>query len=195
MVVASGTPSPSVTAVDLRWKNGTVVHVPIVTVTGTRFASFAWDPANPPEAVEQIGPAGVQSIRITHDKSATWTNAKEPKDSLVQAAPPPITTPTGTPNLSQTPQVNPISSGILGAGTVSGHQWQLAYEIIPSGSAANSSNEVFCTDTTIDTTTTQGGCTSSQPFATPGINFTYSTSHTQSPSPPPTAPPKQAPPQ
>lgn len=174
MVVVSGAPSPGVTSVDLRWKNGTVVQVPIETVTGSRSASFAWDPANPPETLEQVSASGVQKITITHDLRASWAIGPKPKSGITPLSPPAVTTPTGTPNLSQTPHVTPVSSGILGEGTVSGHQWQLAYEIVPSGSAENSSNEAFCTDTTVDGKTSQGGCTSSKPFGnTVGLGFTY----------------------
>ena len=177
MVVALGSPSPEVTSVDLRWTNGTVVQVPIQTATGTRFASFAWNPANPPEAVEQVSAAGVQKIAITHDGDEAWypgqTRPGGKLPSPIPGTPPSVHTPAGTPNLSQTPQVKKISSGILGEGTVSGRRWQLAYEIIPSGSAANDSNEVFCTDRTVDATTAQDGCTSSKPF-TSRLGFFYS---------------------
>lgn len=177
MVVAFGTPSPGVTSVDLVWKNGTVVQVPIHSATGTRFASFAWDPANPPEALEQVSANGVQKITITYDGSESWNpgvmqSGKVPPP--IQGTPPAVTTPTSTPNLSQTPQgVTKLSSGVLGEGTVAGRRWQLAYEIIPSGSAENDSNEVFCTDTTVDGTTAQGVCTSSKPF-TGKLQFNYS---------------------
>jgi hypothetical protein len=171
MVVATGTPTPGVTSVDLRWKNGTVVQVPIRTVFGTRIASFAWDPANPPEALEQVSPNGVQKITITHDESADWADTTQQRTPIAPASPPNVTTPTGTPNLSQTPKVTPHSSGLLGAGTVAGHQWQIAYEIIPSGSAANASDEAFCTDTTVDGQTRQNGCTSSKPFGSVGMQF------------------------
>lgn len=177
MVVAFGSPSPGVTSVDLVWKNGTVVQVPIYSATGTRFASFAWDPANPPEALEQVGTSGVQKIAITYDGGESWNpggmdSGKVP--SPIQSTPPAVTTPTSTPNLSQTPQgVTRLSSGVLGEGTVAGRRWQLAYEIIPSGSAENDSNEVLCTDTTVDATTTKGICTSSKPF-TSRLRFDYS---------------------
>ena len=71
------------------------------------------------------------------------------------------------------PHVAPHSSGILGEGTVSGHPWQVAYEIIPSGSAADVSDEAYCTDTTVDGTTTQAGCTSSKPFSKHGMMFAF----------------------
>lgn len=174
MIVASGTPSPGVTSVDLRWGNGTVVQVPIRTVTGTRFASFAWDPANPPEALEQVGPTGVQKITITRDESAQWGYDARKATPTTPASPPGATPPTGVPNLSRTPHVTPLASGILGAGTVSGHAWQLAYEIIPSGSSGNVSDKVFCTDTTVDGVSTQGGCTSSDPCcADAWMGFAY----------------------
>ncbi|MEY9854581.1 hypothetical protein ABH935_000178 [Catenulispora sp. GAS73] len=168
IVVATGTPTPGVTSVDLRWKNGTVVQVPIRTALGTRIAAFAWDPANPPEAVEQVGPNGVSKITITHDGTASWVPTTFQKTPIVPASPPTVSTPSGTPNLSQTPKVTPHDSGLLGAGTVAGHPWQIAYEIIPSGSAANSSDEAFCTDTTVDGKTRQDGCTSSKPFGGAG---------------------------
>lgn len=168
MVVASGTPTPGVTSVDLRWKNGTVVQVPIRTALGTRIAAFAWDPANPPDTLEQVGPNGVSKITITHDWTASWMPTTLQRTPIVPASPPTVSTPSGTPNLSQTPKVAPHDSGLLGAGTLAGHQWQVAYEIIPSGSAANASNEVFCTDTTVDGKTRQDGCTSSKPFGGAG---------------------------
>ena len=172
MVVASGSPSPGVTGVNLRWKNGTVIAVPIRTVTGARFATFAWDPGNPPDAVEQVRADGVQEITITHDGTSSWRPAPQ-RTAITPAAPPSATTPSGTPNLSQTPKVTPHDSGLLGAGTAGGHPWQIAYEIIPSGSAANSSDEVFCTDTTVDGSTQQGGCTSGKPFGGDGFSIGF----------------------
>jgi hypothetical protein len=150
---------------------------------GVRYASFAWDPANPPDVLEQVSPAGVSKITITWDGDSFWNTlsplnpgGQKPPTPIVPASPPTVTTPSGAPNLSQEPQVAPISKGILGEGTVSGHPWQLAYEIIPSGSAANSSPEVFCDDTTVDGKTYQGGCTSSKPFFShPGFSFNHST--------------------
>lgn len=180
MVVAMGSPAANVTSIDLRWKNGTVVQVPIHTVTGTRLASFAWNPANPPDALEQVSAAGVSKITITNDGMATWDYGPLPAP-IVPATPPTVTTPTGAPNLSQTPKVTPLSSGILGEGTVSGRKWQLAYEIIPSGSAQNDSDEVYCTDSAVDATTEQNGCTSSKPFGTGKVNFSYMFGHQQLP--------------
>ncbi|ACU70911.1 hypothetical protein Caci_1991 [Catenulispora acidiphila DSM 44928] len=180
MVLAMGSPAANVTSIDLRWKDGTVVQVPIRTVTGTRLASFAWNPANPPDALEQVSAAGVSKITITNDGTATWDHGPLPAP-IVPATPPTVTTPTGVPNLSQTPKVTPLSSGILGEGTVSGRKWQLAYEIIPSGSAANDSNEVYCTDSAVDATTEQDGCTSSKPFGTGKVNFSYMFGHQQLP--------------
>lgn len=162
MVVAMGTPTPNATSVDLRWKNGTVVQVPIRTVLGSRVASFAWNPANPPQYLEQVNPGGVSKIEITHDGESSWNYGRPP--AAIAGTPPAVTTPTGTPNLSQTPKVTPISKGVLGEGTIAGREWQVAYEIIPSGSPENDSNEVFCTDSTVDATTAQNGCTSSKPF-------------------------------
>ena len=180
MVVAMGSPAANVTSIDLRWKNGTVVQVPIHTATGTRFASFAWNPANPPDALEQVSAAGVSKITITDDGTATWNYGALPAP-IVPATPPTVTTPTGAPNLSQTPKVTPLSSGILGEGTVSGRTWQLAYEIIPSGSAANDSNEVYCSDSAVEATTVQNGCTSSKPFGTGKVFFSYAFGHEQLP--------------
>lgn len=161
MVIASGAPSPNATSVDLRWKNGTVVPVPIWTVKGKRFTAFGWDPANPPEALEQVSASGVQQIKITHDTMTTWSaDSSQPSKFAVTPQPPDATTPTGSPNLSKAPKVTPISSGILGAGTVAGHTWQVAYEVIPSGSAANASPLAMCTDTTVDGITTGGRCDS-----------------------------------
>ncbi|MEZ0109989.1 hypothetical protein ABH920_004003 [Catenulispora sp. EB89] len=175
MVVATGTPTPGVTSVDLRWKNGTVVQVPIRTALGTRIAAFAWNQDNPPDMLEQVGPNGVSKITITHNGTASWTapDPQQPPTPIVPKSAPNVTTPSGTPNLSQTPQVTPHDSGLLGAGTVAGHQWQVAYEIIPSGSAANASDEAFCTDTTVDGKTLQGGCTSSKPFGGIGGGMSF----------------------
>jgi hypothetical protein len=181
MVVVTGSPSPGAASVDLRWTNGTVVQVPIRTVDGGRFAPFAFDPANPPEAVEQVGAAGVSAIRISRDGMAFWGYDPDQKSPFTPAAPPSVVTPTGAPNLSQTPHVTPHSSAILGQGTVAGHPWQLAYEIIPSGSAANVSDEAFCTDTTVDGTTVQGGCSSSKPFGDALFSFADMGGHGQFP--------------
>lgn len=171
IAVGFGSLSPSAVSVDLKWANGTVVQLPVTTVDGTRFTTFGWDPANPPQALEQVNASGVQQIKITHDSTGMWAADSTKKETVTPATTPVPTTPGGTPNLSQTPHVTPISSGIFGAGTVSGHSWQIAYEVIPSGSAANSSNEVLCTDTTVDGTTRQGGCTSGEPFGPRSIGF------------------------
>ncbi|WP_228562850.1 hypothetical protein [Catenulispora rubra] len=178
MVVATGTPTPGVTSVDLRWKNGTVVQVPIRTALGTRIAAFAWDPANPPDTLEQVSPNGVSKITITHNGSSSWMNTtfQQTPKAIVPKSAPTVTTPSGTPNLSQTPQVTPHDSGLLGAGTVAGHQWQVAYEIIPSGSAANASDEAFCTDTTVDGKTRQDGCSSNKPFGGIGGGMSFTDS-------------------
>jgi hypothetical protein len=172
MVVASGAPSPSAISVDLRWENGTVVQVPIRKIKGVRIASFAWDPANPPAALEQVSDSGVQQIKITYDTMGTWDALiSQPSKFAVTPQPVDATTPAGAPNLSQTPKVAPISSGILGAGTIAGHTWQYAYEVIPSGSAANSSPLVLCTDITVDGVTTGGGCTSAPISGSIGFSF------------------------
>jgi hypothetical protein len=149
-------------------------------VTGTRIASFAWNPANPPDALEQVSAAGVSKITITRDGTGSWTPGALPAP-IVPASPPSITTPTDAPNLSQTPKVAPLSSGILGEGTISGRKWQVAYEIIPSGSAENASNEVFCTDSTAGATTSQNGCTSKKPFSTGKLSSLYGYGHEQLP--------------
>jgi hypothetical protein len=64
---------------------------------------------------------------------------------------------------------------LLGEGTVAGRQWQLAYEIIPSSSPENDSNEAFCTDASIDGTVTDiaGGCSSTRPFSQVRFGFAY----------------------
>jgi hypothetical protein len=43
-----------------------------------------------------------------------------------------------------------LQSGVVGAGTVSGHPWQISYRVTPSGSAANSQPEVTQLDGSLD---------------------------------------------
>ena len=187
LIVGYGTVPDTVTAVALQGKDGSLTASAIVPAVGSRFAAFAWDRADAPTALVQTDAAGPRSLAITNDTNpGMWvsdpTAVVKPTPSVKPSS---VVTPTGPPIFGAQDEGRTLSSGILGGGTVGGHQWQTSYRFVPSGSAANVTNRVYCTDDSYDgkALLPSHGCTSWPTLYTPmtSLFFTSFGAHSSDP--------------
>jgi hypothetical protein len=171
-VLVDGGVPVGTTSMTLRWEKGRTQDVPI---PDNRETAFVFTPDDPPSTVVEQGPYGTKTLAVTKATNGMWHSNTADEVEVAPASPPSVTPLDGTPRVMDTPLGKTTSSGILGQGTVGGHRWQLAYRVIPSGSAANSSPYVTCMYLTLDGVTSPGSCDGSayppQPQGTPTFWF------------------------